>query len=109
MAVLLVCAAISESAHGAPPGKFIVYGSGAKSCGKWLAVRSGGDYDLQLQWVLGWFSAAGFYDVHGDLRDTDSDAITAWLDKYCRENPLKGINDAAAQLVRTLSKAHAKQ
>jgi hypothetical protein len=42
--------------------------------------------------------------VQGNLRDTDHDAVSAWLDKYCRENPLNKIKDAAKSLVDELSK-----
>ena len=37
-------------------------------------------------------------------RQTDANAITAWVDKYCRENPLKNIADASVNLVLELSK-----
>jgi ElaB/YqjD/DUF883 family membrane-anchored ribosome-binding protein len=53
---------------------------------------------------MGWLSAAGYYNVHGSLRVTDADAVAAWMDKYCRENPLNSIGDAAASLVDELSK-----
>jgi hypothetical protein len=44
-------------------------------------------------------------NVQGSLHDTDSYAVSTWVDKYCRENPLKQIQDAAASLVNALSKA----
>jgi hypothetical protein len=53
--------------------------------------------------VLGFTSAASFYDVSANgLRETDSAAIAAWVDNYCRQNPLKDIQDAAASLVSEL-------
>ena len=53
-------------------------------------------------WVLGWVSAAGYYGAH--LRHTDADAISAWVDNYCRANPLNQIKDAADSLVDELAK-----
>jgi hypothetical protein len=49
-------------------------------------------------------SAAGYYGVPGGLRETDSDAVAAWVDKYCREHRLNNVKDAAASLVDELSK-----
>ena len=49
-------------------------------------------------------SAAGCYKVQGALRASDPNALAAWVDKYCRENPLKNISDASAALVVELSK-----
>ena len=54
--------------------------------------------------MLGWVSAAGYYNVQGTLRDTGHDAISAWADKYCREHPLDKITQAAKSLVDELSK-----
>jgi hypothetical protein len=84
-----------------------IYGMGNLSCGTWLH-EGGNPLSLSrigmLSWVLGFTSAAGYYTVRGDLRDTDGQAIEAWVDKYCRENPLNKIKDAAASLVDELSK-----
>jgi hypothetical protein len=54
--------------------------------------------------VLGWVSAAGYYAVQGELRDTDANSVAAWVDKYCRENPLNKVKDAAKSLIDELSK-----
>jgi hypothetical protein len=67
------------------------YGAGESSCGTWLTDRRANNWFDDLEWVLGWVSAAGYCHVQqgpGALRLTDRDAITAWLDKYCREHPL---------------------
>jgi hypothetical protein len=103
----LLCAASLGSAQAAEPGKFTMYGSGSASCGDWLAARteqSDVRHQVQLAWVLGFLSAAGGYDVRGDLRHTDSHAIAAWVDKYCRDNPLDIVAVGARHLVDELSK-----
>jgi hypothetical protein len=80
-----------------------IYGGGASSCGKWLAADQE-DHYFYLQWVLGYVSAAGHYDVKGNLRDTDAEAMSAWIDSYCRQHPLELIATAADVLVRELAK-----
>lgn len=100
----LLCVSSAGYAR-ASTGNYEVYGAGTVSCGKWLADRTNGTWYDEADWVLGWLSAAGYYEVHGDLRQTDSDAVAAWLDNYCRDNPLKSLSDAAGHLVRALSKS----
>jgi hypothetical protein len=105
MAAVLLCAASLGSAQDLPPGQFHVYGPGTLSCGTWLANRGIVNAHLgQLDWVLGFVSAAGGYNVLGALRKTDSDAVSAWVDNYCREHPLNDLADAAGHLVVELSK-----
>jgi hypothetical protein len=99
MATVLLFAASSGSAQAAP---FMMYGVGAESCGTWLAERKGTNWYNEGQWVLGWVSAAGNYTGH--LRKSDSDALAAWVDKYCREHPLDNLTVAAGHLVDELSK-----
>jgi hypothetical protein len=109
MAAALLCAASLGSAQAAPPRQsdliLIPAGAGASSCGQWLADRKGEHWYPSWEWVIGWLSAAGYYNVRGsDLRDTDWDEVTAWVDKYCREHPRNHIKDAAASLVDEWSK-----
>src|SRR5262249_49343881 len=108
MATVLLCAASLGSAQTAPPpGQFVDYGAGPESCGSWLAARQATGTSLWLQsgqWVLGWVSAAGASNVPAALRTTDSEAIAAWVDKYCREHPLDNLAAAAKHLVDELSK-----
>ena len=104
---LLVLCAVAIQATAIPPGQVFVYGSGSLSCGKWLASNVV-DRHNKLNWVLGWLSAAGYYTVLGELRETDSDAVAAWVDNYCHNSPLNTISNAAAALVDTLAKSNSK-
>ena len=86
---------------------YTAYGPGTYSCGQWLSTRS--DEQLRyidLFWVLGFVSAAGFYNSHGDLETTDKDAIMSWLDNYCRANPLEKLFVASNALVVELAQRH---
>ena len=99
----LLCSAATLRSASRPTGT--IYGVGNHSCGKWLATEHDSDeMFINHNWVLGWISAADHYAVHGGLRETDADAIVAWMDNYCRERPLKSVDDAAAALVRELAK-----
>ena len=98
MATVLLCAASWGSAE---PKTYTVYGVGAQSCGKWTAEKSELVRGFMNSWVLGYVTALG--GVAG-ARDTDSQAITAWVDNYCREHPLNRLDEAAATLVGELSK-----
>lgn len=104
--------AISGFAQAVPPGwGSKVYGAGTYSCGTWLAGRGSRSSTFEGtlkdamddQWLLGWVSAAAYY-ASRNLRETDGEALFAWVDKYCHEHPLDGISDAAAKFVETLTK-----
>jgi hypothetical protein len=101
----------------APPGQVEVtlYGAGGASCGSWLADRNNLKQNIEatfrstveLNWVLGFLTASENFlgELHlPSPRHTDANAVAAWVDKYCRENPLKNIADASANLVIELSK-----
>jgi hypothetical protein len=75
-----------------------VGGVGLMSCGSWTAHRS---LNAQ-QWVLGFLSGvglAGQADAIDPLSGTDAEAVWAWIDNYCRSNPLKQIADAAVAFI----------
>ena len=48
-------------------------------------------------------SASNAY-LGGHLRQTDVNAVAAWIDKYCREHPLKNLTDASLELNLELAK-----
>ena len=82
-----VCLAVSilmfwSSSAFSEAGGYVNYGVGAHSCGMWLAARKSGDYYIYGQWMLGFVSAVGYFDVY-DLKDTDAQAMMAWVDNYC--------------------------
>ena len=96
----------------------IHYGAGAVSCGQWLAsrTRAADSTNPQRQqgisvttvmtsWVQGFLFAAVLATPNDNDTKTilmkripDSDALQAWQDKYCRENPLKKMADASIAL-----------
>jgi hypothetical protein len=80
----------------------MTYGAGASSCTCWLQDRKHtSGYFLNMQWVLGYVSAAGNCV---DLQKIDSDAMALFMDNYCSEHPYSKIGDAAFELVCSLMK-----
>ena len=76
------------------------------SCGTWTQARQ---QDRQKPvtyqwWVAGFLSGLEYEgDPSGDpLAGNDIGGITAWIDNYCRENPLKTIADACLELMKLL-------
>jgi hypothetical protein len=96
LALLLM--AVSPDLNSTERGMFKLYGAGVNSCGKWLSDRKADRWYDEGQWLLGWVSAVGYYGV-ANLRQTDSDAIAAWLDNYCQAHPLDQLDVAADHLV----------
>ena len=89
------------------------YGVGFKSCEMWLrdlyAVKSDyynnakSSYDVRSKYAVNIAWVNGFISAHGWKKDWDNDAeldYEAFVTKYCKENPLDNIHDAAQALVK---------
>lgn len=50
------------------------------------------------QWVLGFLSGIGRSGISNPLDNLDAEAVWAWIDKYCRDAPLRQVVDAAEAL-----------
>ena len=79
-----------------------VYGLGTYSCGKYLAARRNNAEHPYLQWVEGFLTAMDGLKSDAHPKRTDGDAITGWMDNYCREHPLEDVSNAAASLALEL-------
>ena len=82
-----------------------VFSMGDNTCGEW--VRSSNDHDLRsiyLFWFRGFVSGYNYGDkdfyVKGNMPSNES--LTLYIDKYCRENPLKDFTLASFLLVTEL-------
>jgi hypothetical protein len=82
-----------------------IVGPGTESCGKWLKLS---ENDLEKHtykpWVQGFLSAANLLANDEFLKQTDPATIFAWMDNYCRQNPLHDLNSATMALIIELSK-----
>ncbi len=81
-------------------------GAGTGSCGEWLQDRKE-NYGAKLHWLQGFLSAYNYYaysgnNTQGIFATADHNAIAAWMDNYCRENPLNSPADGAIELIKEL-------
>ncbi len=87
-------------------GEFVVFSTGAASCGDYLQARRSGSSSLEpyRQWLSGYLSAFNLivvntYDIVGDYQYTQ---IIDWLDQYCAQNQAVTFVNASAALTITL-------
>jgi hypothetical protein len=78
-----------------------VVGAGTWSCIAWSDARKSRRSDTTEQWALGFLSGVGFAGPHGvdPLRDLPPQAVSEWVDRYCRSHP----NDTIAHAVEAFS------
>jgi hypothetical protein len=84
----------------------LVFGEGAAtSCGSWTQGRQTRSFKagLSAQWIAGYLSGLNMGAVGPDpLSGTDFDGLMAWIDNYCRSNPLDMVGTAAFRLMGEL-------
>jgi hypothetical protein len=81
-----------------------VIGPTGFSCGKWTnTLKDRANHERLTQWVLGYLSGVNVHQTGPDfLRDRDADGLKAWIDIYCRRNPLHHVNQAVFELLDVL-------
>jgi hypothetical protein len=92
------------SAAQAQPRYVIEPKSNGLSCSTWT-ITSKQSYESQVysKWVFGFISGINLENPSGDfLQGRDADGLIAWIDNYCRSNPLNRITQAAVELVKVL-------
>ena len=97
-AIMLVAASLEASAQSR-----IIFGEAGTSCGTWTQARQtkSRKAGLSAQWVAGYLSGSNVQadDNYPDaLVGTDFDGLMAWVDNYCRANPLDLVGTAALKL-----------
>lgn len=90
--------AISTSAHAG----VLVLGSGVVSCGKW--TKEPNAKNSRLNWVLGYLSGLNFMTREEVLERADSAGIEGAINKYCLENPLEDVVEAANNVFAQLKR-----
>jgi len=88
---LLSLACLPASARAADAVDAVV--RGAPSCGEWVAQRKKAD-TLALgnaTWAVGYLSGLGAGSGRNAFGGRDNGAVFAWMDNYCRTNPLKDV------------------
>jgi hypothetical protein len=82
---------------------FTTYGAGAASCAAWTEhLKDRPVHEADLQWVLGFVSAAGvFAGVQLKVGPND---IAPFITAHCQANPTHTITSAAATLTGKLQR-----
>ena len=80
---------------------WLLMGHGTASCGTWIADTTDfASKNADRAWVLGFLSGVNFSDRIGYIgKGTDAKGIFVWIDRYCKNNPMKTISSAATALV----------
>jgi hypothetical protein len=84
---------------------FRMLGAGTASCGTWTSWRAQQanhpDHYVFEQWALGFISGTAYEGAASldPLSGLDAEAVWAWIDNYCRANPLEEVFDAAAAFI----------
>lgn len=80
---------------------FFVIGAGMKSCGNWTEAVQNPSVRAQYgSWVLGFLSGSNLQSSSVQGTVTDAEAAVAFIDEYCKHNPLHQIVWGAAALVQ---------
>ena len=81
---------------------YTLYGLGGVWCEEWVVKRRNDNWHAIGEWMLGFISAAGYYDVY-DLKDDEAQVFAKWMDAYCQQNPLNEFADGVQKLVEELN------
>jgi hypothetical protein len=83
---------------------------GTNSCESWVdarknegtTVRATGVAMASRAWMWGFVSGAGAYGRR-PLASMQAPAVDAWVDKYCWDHPLVGLDEAGKALIEDLA------
>ena len=90
-------------------GQFTLSGAGTTSCGNYIAASSNDNVSaFYVSWAQGFLSGMNMGYGRAAKREfvglPDNDTIKLYLDKYCRNNPLKTPLDGALALYDEIRK-----
>ena len=109
LVVLVLVLTVVEIGQAVQERGWWTYGAGLGSCGEWSAEHPNQRISVTMrnaylqQWVLGFVS--GFSRTFPEPpRQTDANAIMAWITQYCVAHPLDTVSTASRELTEELSK-----
>lgn len=93
--VLLVAIPCTSEGH-------IAIGAGTDSCGKWIESRNEPASHFQYkEWIFGFLSGVNSNsNSNKQSRPPDGAAVVAFIDQYCKNNPLHLLVSAADALIQ---------
>ena len=104
----LTAGLIALGAAGSPPqaadstGRYAGYFT--SSCGTFLDARKNNRSIMFDTWLSGYITAVNQHtpETYNYLASTDLLGAMAWMEKYCRENPLSDFSTGASALLNEL-------
>src|SRR5712691_7550859 len=101
--ILVLAVFLPFTAQAQSDVEVFVIGAGISSCGTWIETRQKPAQHYQyLQWVLGFITSSNWYSYNNgpQAKPLDVKAVVAFIDQYCRNNPLHSLTYAAAAVVQ---------
>jgi len=82
-----------------------ILGAVENSCADWITERDRKNAQAYEFWLMGFVTGLNVSKDHRDdfLSGIKANSLELWMDKYCRENPLKTIPQGAFQLIEELT------
>jgi hypothetical protein len=107
LAVAILMSTVLQVVARSDNSSFTALTMGTHTCGAWLEQRArpvSGRNQVYEGWVLGFLTAANLLnDSDTDLlKHIDGQSALAWIDNFCRANPLDRLDTATARLMHEL-------
>ncbi|QNK69182.1 hypothetical protein [Variovorax sp. PAMC26660] len=101
----LLAATVTSAVHAQRDGATF-NGVGVETCGAYLKVRrtsSTVEDAIFGQWVMGYVAAYNLYSNQPAVTDLPTTStVVAYLDKFCRDNPLDSVASGAMSMLADL-------
>ena len=103
-AVVVTVASLLASMPATAQRKGVAKGAGLEVCEMVLANMKGDHVDaIYTEWIIGYISGYNLFGQQAQLEQIpDGPAMDAYLQKYCRENPLDKVIWASMSLINDL-------
>jgi hypothetical protein len=102
---LLLLGAMGGSVVNAQDQSFTTRGAGTTSCGTYIEWRNSGDkprVTQVVQWTWGYLHGYNAFTLSATIVPPELDTVAAYLEKYCRDNPLEFVADSIPNLISDL-------
>jgi hypothetical protein len=96
--IILTCILLLLSTGVNAEERILVFGAGLESCGEWLDLKTDSGRLERKQWIYGYLTGRNWGTRNKQTGYTDPKAMGAFLDMYCRNNPLHVLFQAANAL-----------
>lgn len=97
--IILIFLLTITTAKASAAERMMVMGAGIESCGAWLNLETENGRLERMQWIYGYSSGWNHGKGKNQVRYTDPEAMAAFLDMYCKNNPLHNLYQATKALI----------